>query len=388
MFEFSSEQEDFRAALRRFLSAKSGPAEARRLIGDPSGYDSGVWAQMAGELGLHGLHIPEEFGGAGCGWVELLVASEEMGRSLLSAPFFATVALGATALMESGDETAQRTHLPSIADGSTVVTLALAEPTGSWVPGDVRASAVESGGEWRLHGEKCFVVDGMAADLILVAARTRRGVSLFACDGAAPGLVRKPQEALDSTRRLAGVMLSDTPAVLVGEEGAAEPVLQRVLDLAAVALAAEQVGGAQQCLDMSVEYAKVRHQFGRAIGSFQAIKHMCADALLEVESARSAAYRAAWDAATGADEFPAHASMAKALCSDAFVATAAMTIQVHGGVGFTWEHDAHLYFKRAKSSEFFLGSPARHRERFLSLIGLPSELAAPVDQPHQASRVA
>jgi alkylation response protein AidB-like acyl-CoA dehydrogenase len=206
------------------------------------------------------------------------------------------------------------------------------------------------------------VLDGHTAGLFLVAAATGAGPSLFAVQGGAAGLTRRPLETLDRTRKLARVELTSAEAVLVGTEGGAAATLTRALQVAAAALAAEQVGGAQRCLDMSVEYAKLRMQFGRPIGGFQAIKHMCADMLLEVESARSAAYYAAWAAAEDSDELPLVSSLAKAYCSEAYFRTAADNIQIHGGIGFTWEHDAHLYYRRAKSSELMLGTPSEHRE--------------------------
>ena len=215
-----------------------------------------------------------------------------------------------------------------------------------------------------------FVVDGNNADLVLVAGRTDKGVSLFAVEGNAAGMTATPLATMDQTRKQARIEFASTPARLVGEEGAASPVLSRTLDLAAVALAAEQVGGAQRCLDMAVEYAKTRIQFGRPIGSFQAIKHKCADMLLEVESAKSAAYYAGWAAAEDSEELPVVASLAKSYCSEAYFHAAAENIQIHGGIGFTWEHDAHLYFKRAKSSELMLGDPSYHRELLAQRIGI------------------
>jgi alkylation response protein AidB-like acyl-CoA dehydrogenase len=215
-----------------------------------------------------------------------------------------------------------------------------------------------------------FVLDGHVANLLVVAARTPAGLGLFAVEGDAPGLTRTPLATMDQTRKQARLELAGTPGRLIGADGGASAGLSRTLDLAAVALAAEQVGGAQRCLDMSVEYAKERVQFGRPIGSFQAIKHKCADMLLEVESAKSAAYYAGWAAAESSDELPVVASLAKAYCSDAYFHAAAENIQIHGGIGFTWEHDAHLYFKRAKSSELLLGDPTYHRELLAQRIGL------------------
>ncbi|HLH99610.1 MAG TPA: acyl-CoA dehydrogenase family protein [Acidimicrobiales bacterium] len=371
-FTFSEEQEELRRALRRFFEDKSPETEVRRLMETDDGYDPAVWSQMAEQLGLQGLAIPEAYGGSGFSYVELSMVFEEMGRALLCAPYFSSVALAANLLLASSDDRACRDYLPGIADGTTIATVAFTEPSGSWglegitlpaVPPDGRAS-------WTLTGDKSYVLDGQRADLLLVAARTPGGVSLFAVERGAPGLVSEPLPTMDLTRKQARVTLSATPARLVGTEGGGWPALSTMLDLAAVALAAEQVGGAQRVLEMAVEYAKVRVQFGRPIGSFQAIKHKCADMLLEVESAKSAAYYAGWAAAESPEELPVVASLAKSYCSEAYFHATAENIQIHGGIGFTWEHPAHLYFKRAKSSELLFGDPTYHRELLAQRIGL------------------
>ncbi|MGH3321317.1 MAG: acyl-CoA dehydrogenase family protein [Streptosporangiaceae bacterium] len=367
---FTEEQEELRATVRRFLEDKSPSAEVRRLMETEDGYDPVVWSQMAGQLGLQALAIPEEYGGAGFSYEELTLLFEEMGRALLCAPYFSTVALAANALLSAGDDDAKKAFLPGIATGETVATLAFTEDNGRWDDGGVMLAARRTGDRWSLEGHKSFVLDGHIAGLLLVAARTPAGLALFAVDGAAPGMSRATLPTLDQTRKLARLEFHDTPARLVGREGAGDRILSQTLDLAVVALAAEQVGGAGRCLDMSVEYAKVRHQFGRPIGSFQAIKHKCADMLLELESARSAAYYAGWAAAEGSEELPAVASLAKAYCSEAYFHAAAENIQIHGGIGFAWEHDAHLYFKRAKSSELLFGDAVHHRERLAQRIAV------------------
>ena len=369
-FAFSDEQEELRAAVRRFLSEKSPETEVRRLMDTTEGYDPAVWSQMADQLGLQSLTIPEEFGGSGFTYVELLVVLEEMGAALLCAPFFSSVALAANALLTSGDDEAKKSYLPGIASGETIATLAITEDNGKWDFSGIECKAAQSGDGWVLNGHKMFVLDGHVANLVVVAARSAKGVSLFAVQGDAPGLTRAALPTMDQTRKQARLEFSDTPAVLIGADGDAEPGLSKTLDLAAVALAAEQVGGAQHVLDASVEYAKTRIQFGRPIGSFQAIKHKCADMLLEVESAKSAAYYAAWAAAEDSDELPVVASLAKSYCSEAYFHAASENIQIHGGIGFTWEHPAHLYFKRAKSSELLLGDPSYHRELLAQRIGI------------------
>jgi len=369
-FAFSEEQEELRRIVRQFLDSKSSEAEVRRLMETTEGYDPATWSQLAEQLGLQSLIIPEEFGGQGYGYVELTVVLEEMGRSLLCAPYFSSVVLAANTLLHSGDDAAKKELLPGIASGDTIATLAMTEDNGRWDAEGITATASKSGDGYTIDGHKMFVLDGHTANLIIVAAKTGDNVSLFTVAGDADGLTRTPLATMDQTRKQARLEFSGTPAKLLGSEGEGWPVLSRVLDLAAVALAAEQVGGAQKCLDMSVEYAKVRVQFGRPIGSFQAIKHKCADMLLEVESAKSAAYYAGWAAAELNDELPTVASLAKAYCSDAYFHAAAENIQIHGGIGFTWEHDAHLYFKRAKSSQLLLGDPTYHRELLAQRIGI------------------
>jgi alkylation response protein AidB-like acyl-CoA dehydrogenase len=367
---FTPEQEELRESVRRFLVAKSPSSAVRELMADPNGFDAAVWKQMAEQLGLPGLAIPEKFGGSGFSFVELAIVLEEMGRALLVAPYFASAVLAAYAVLDSGDETACADLLPGLADGSRIGTLAVTEESGRWSLSSVSLPATRTGDGWTLTGTKSYVLDGHLADVLLVAAAAPGGLSLFAVDGTADGLTRTPLPTVDQTRRLARITFDATPARLVGVEGAAASGLARTLDKAALALAAEQVGGAQRALDMAVEYAKVRHQFGVPIGSFQAIKHKASEVLLRLESARAAAYFGAWSVADDSDEVPVVASLAKAYCSDAFFHAAAENIQIHGGVGFTWEHDAHLYFKRAASGQQFLGDPAYHREQLLERIGV------------------
>lgn len=366
-FAFSEEQEELRKSVRRFLDEKSPVTEVRRLMETSEGYDPAVWKQMGEQLGLQGLAIPEEFGGSGYGYVELGVVFEEMGRNLICAPFFSTVALAANALLASGDAKEMKAYLPKIADGSMIATVAWTEANGKWTEDGITATVDAAG---HINGEKMFVVDGHIADMIIVAARNAAGVSLYCVDKGAAGMEVTQLSTMDQTRKQAKISLKNTPGTLLGAAGQGWAILTKMLDKAAVAQAAEQVGGAQKVLEMSVEYAKVRVQFGRPIGSFQAIKHKCADMLLEVESAKSAAYYAMWAAAEDNDELPVVASLAKAYCSDAYFHAAAENIQIHGGIGFTWEHDAHLYFKRAKTTELYLGDPTFHRELLAQRIGI------------------
>lgn len=351
-FTWSDEQNELRRTVRAFLAEKSPEAQVRRLMDGDVGHDPAVWRQMAAQIGLQGLAIAEEHGGAGFGSLEQSIVFEEMGRALLCAPYFATVALAAPTLGLIGGDVAAD-YLPGIAAGETVATLAL---------GDVSA---ESSGEGSvLTGQARFVLDGHVADLILV----RADGSLYAVSADAPGLTRELLPTMDRTRKQARLTFAGVPARLLSIHGAA--VVSEVLDIASVLLAAEQVGGASACLQETVEYAKVREQFGRPIGVFQAIKHTWTDLLLQVESARAAAQFGAWAADHAPEELPAAASMAKAHCSEAYVRVATESIQLHGGIGFTWEHRTHLYFKRARSSEILLGRPAEHREAMVERIGL------------------
>jgi alkylation response protein AidB-like acyl-CoA dehydrogenase len=374
-FTFTDEQEELRKTMRRFLDEKSPVGEVRRLMETPEGYDEAVWKQMAQELGLQGLHIPEAYGGQGFTFVELGIVLEEMGRALLCAPFFSSVCLAADAILNAGTEVAKKELLPGIASGETIATLALAEPNGRWDATGIEATATPDGDGYRLNGTKRFVLDGTTAGLIVVAARLAGttaddGVGLFAVHGDADGLTREALTPLDPTRKQASLDLKDVKATAIGTPGKDWPALQKTLDQISVLLSAEIVGGAQRCLDMAVQYAKDRVQFGRPIGQFQAIKHKCADMLLQIESGKTAAYYALWIAAKDDDELTTVAPMAKAFCSEAYFFAASENIQIHGGIGFTWEHDAHLYFKRAKSSELLFGDPTYHRDLLARRLGI------------------
>ncbi len=377
-FAFTEEQEELRATAREFLAAHSSSEQVRTAMQSELGYDPQVWKQIGAELGWPSVIIPEEFGGLGLGYVELVALLEGMGSALLCAPFFSSVCLAANALLVGGSEEQKKEYLPGIAEGQTRATLAFTEANGRWDASGIEASARREGCDYGLSGKKSFVLDGHCADLLVVAVRREgttgeAGISLFALPAAARGVERRALPTMDQTRRQAEIELRDVRvpgSALMGQEGEGWRALSKTLALAAVALSAEQVGGAQRCLDMSVEYAKQRVQFGRPIGSFQAIKHKCADMLVQVESARSASYYAGCVAAEDGAELPLLASLAKAYCSDAYFDCAANAIQIHGGVGFTWEYDVHLYFKRARSSESFLGDGAYHREQVARGIGL------------------
>ncbi len=288
-FAFSDEQDQLRDAVRKFLDAKSPSTEVRRLMDTTEGYDPAIWKQMAQELGLQSLHIPEEYGGQGFTFVELGIALEEMGRVLLCAPYFSTVVLAADAIMNAGTADQQGELLPGIVSGETIAALAFTEPNGKWDAAGITMEASGSGDSYTLDGTKMFVIDGHIANLIVVAARLagtsgEEGISFFTVDADAAGLTRTSLATMDQTRKQARLDFAGVAAKPLGTPGTGWPALSKTLDQAAVCLANEMVGGAQKVLEMSVEYAKVRVQFGRPIGSFQAIKHKCADMLLEVES--------------------------------------------------------------------------------------------------------
>jgi alkylation response protein AidB-like acyl-CoA dehydrogenase len=375
-FAFTDEQQELRAAARAFLAEASSSARVRAAMASEQGYDPQTWKRIGSELGWPAVIVPEDCGGIGLGAVELVALAEAMGEALLCSPFFATVCLAAQAVLAAGNEQQRQRYLAPIAQGQTRAALATAE---SGLPHDaVALEARREGDVYRLDGAKRYAIDGHSADWLVVSARARgsrgdEGVSLFVVPGDAAGLDRRALPTMDQTRRqselhFAGVRVP--ASARLGEEGSGMTSLRRALDLGAIALAAECVGGAQRCLDLSVAYAKEREQFGRPIGSFQAIKHKCADMMVRVETARSAVYYAACAAAEEAADLATAASLAKAYCCEAYYHCAAESIQIFGGVGFTWEYDPHLYFKRARASESLLGTPAWHRERVARAIGL------------------
>lgn len=377
-FSFSEDQDELRRAARRFLEVASSEERVRAAMETEQGYDSVTWEQLSEELAWTALTIPEDYGGLGMSYLDLHPLMEEMGRALLCSPFFSTICLGANALLLGGGDAQKEQHLPGIASGETTATLAYAEKNNRTDAEGVEATYSRNGSGYILRGDKSYVIDGHTANLLIVAARLENsdgaeGVSLFLVPGDAEGVKRAWLPTMDQTRRLATVELGDVAVAadaLLGEEGRGWDLCEHTLDLARIALAAEQVGAAERCLDMSVEYAKVRKQFGRPIGSFQAIKHKCADMLMMVESARSAAFYASALAGQGEPDLEEAASSAKAFCSDTFFHCAAENIQIHGGIGFTWEHAAHMYFKRAKAAEVLLGAPSFHRERVAKRMGL------------------
>jgi alkylation response protein AidB-like acyl-CoA dehydrogenase len=369
-FSFSSEQEEFRSNLRRFLAEKSTAKEVRRLMETDAGWERDGWRRMNGELGLTAVRIPEAYGGHGFGFSELGIVLEEMGRVLLCAPYFSTAVLAAGAILNAGTEAQKQALLPGIASGDTVATLASTEANGGWDAAATAMVATPSGDGYRLDGVKSFVLDGHTADLIVVLARApgstgNEGLSFFTVAGDAAGLDRRLLKSMDPTRKLARLTFSSVQAKLLGEAGAAAAPFARTMTEAAVCLANEMAGGAERLREDALDYAKMRMQFGRAIASFQSMKHKMADMLLEVELAKSAAYYAAAALDDGDEDVVAVASLAKACASDTYMQTAIHAIQIHGGIGFTWDNDTHLWFKRAKSSEVLFGDAGHHREQMM-----------------------
>jgi alkylation response protein AidB-like acyl-CoA dehydrogenase len=362
--EFSNEQQLLRQIVARALKEKSPPTAVRELMASDRGYDPAVWQELCGDVGLTGIHIPETYGGTGSGAIELGIVAEEMGRHLYCGPFFSSAVMAGYALLGAADEAHRRALLPGVAAGSSLATLALddvSDPTR--VGRSIRAS-----GDGTLRGAADIVLDAHVATLLLVVARREQGtdgLALYAVDRGVRGVEVEPLQALDPTRKLSRVTFDGAAGEKIGDVSREQ--LERMWDRICTALAHEMIGGAQRLFESTVEYTKVRFQFGRPIGSFQALKHRCADLLMELELARAATHHAARCLDTGEGE-PWAASMAKAMAADVYMHAAKEAIQLRGGIGFTWEDDTHLWFKRAKSSEVFMGGPSLHRERMMSLI--------------------
>ena len=376
-FGFNDEQELLRSTARKFFENEVGSDTVRRLMDTPEGMTPELWTKLA-EQGWLGLVFPDQYDGMGLGLVDLVVLMEEMGRAVVPGPYFSAVLLGGLAILEAGSEAQKKEWLPKVAAGERRVALAWMEPSAQLGPAGITLTAVEKGGRYTLSGTKLFVHDAHTADALVVAARTRPGVgadgvSLFLLPKGTKGLEVTLLPTMDQTRKLCEVTLSDVVVggdAVLGAVGSGWAPLARVLDRATVALCAEMCGGAQKVLDMTVEYAKIRQAFGRPIGSYQGVKHRAADMLVDVENSKSITYYAAWALDEGAAEAPLAVSMAKAYVSDAYRRVSAAGIQLHGGIGFTWEHDLHLYFKRAKGSEFTFGDATHHRERVAQLVNL------------------
>lgn len=362
-FGFSEEQEMLRESARGLLEKECPSTVVRRLIEDDRGYDAELWRKLAG-LGWTGLVVPEAYGGANLSYVDLVLVLEEMGRVLLPSPFIWTTMV-AEAIKNVGSAAQKDSLLPKIAAGELIATVAWMEPAGLWGADGIAMAARKRGIGYTLDGIKLFVNDAHLANYLLVAARTGKAITLFAIETERAGINITSLKTMDATRRLSEVKFTGVKASaadVVGTVGDGWTTLADIIDKGKVMLAAEMMGGAQKVLDMTVEYAKVRVQFGRPIGSFQAVQHKCANMMIDVEGAKSAVYYAAWAVSNGVAEAPLAAALAKAAASDAYRRVSADGIQVHGGIGFTWDHDMHLYFKRAKSSEFTFGDATYNRE--------------------------
>ena len=368
--ELTADQQQFKDVVQRFFADKSPPSAVRQLMASSDGYDPAVWRQMSSELGLSGSHIPEAYGGFGFGPVELGLIAEEMGRRLYCGPFFSSSIMAGYALLELGSESAKQQLLPMIADGSLIATLVLDDLNGTARLGH---SLQVTGSQ--LSGHAAMVLDAGIAGQLLAIAKNDQGLGLYLVAPLAEGVSIQPREVLDPTRKLYSLQFDCAPAELLGQVSA--PSLQSLWDRLCLALAHEMIGGAQYLLDSTVEYTKLRVQFGRQIGSFQALKHRCAELLMELELAKSTVSFASYSMATTTEsDRPNYLpSMAKAMASDVYMMLAEAAVQLRGGIGFTWENDTHLWFKRAKSSEVFLGSPHVHRERMMCLLEESQDVA-------------
>ena len=374
---FSEEQELLRDTARKFLGAECTTKFVREMMATEAAVTDAFWRQLA-ENGWLGIAFAEEDGGAGLGLLDLVVLMEEVGRAVMPGPYPATVLLGGAAIAEAGSPEQRREWLPRIASGEAKATLAVTEPNARWDAAGITAAAGEARGGFVLSGAKMFVPDAHLAELVVVAARSRDGstmedgVSLFLVPKDAAGLTVRLLPSIDETRKVCEVRLDNVAvpgSALLGELHRGWASLARVIDKAAVALSAEMCGAAQRVLDMTVEYAKLRVAFGKPIGSYQGVKHKCADMLVEIENAKSLTYYAAWAVDEGDPEAEMAVSMAKAAASDAGRKVCAAGIQLHGGIGMTWEHDLHLYLKRAKADEVAFGDATWHRERIARLMG-------------------
>jgi alkylation response protein AidB-like acyl-CoA dehydrogenase len=364
----AEERAALRESVHRLLADESTEAAVRATMETDRGYDPKLWRQL-GEMGVVGLVVDESLGGAGVGPQELEFVMEEAGAALLCSPLLASGVLAAELLRRLGDGRVKERLLPAIATGDTICTAVLTGESGCWTEQGVSITATERGGQWALDGDASYVLHGQNADTLLVVANSGEGLAAFTVAAAADGVGIEALPTFDHTLRLAKITFTGTSAERVNATGPVWEAVRGALDLALVALAGEQAGGAQRVLDFTVEYAKTRIQFGRQIGSFQAIKHMAADLLLETESAVSAARHAAAALADGSDRAGEAISLAAFACADAFVKTAADGIQMHGGIAFTWEHPAHLYLKRARADAQLFGTPAYYRERYLQELG-------------------
>lgn len=363
-FGLSESQIILRNNARKFFSAECPMSEVRRISEMDGAFDAGLYAKLAAQ-GFTGIIFPEQFGGLGLGMVEMAALLEEMGRALVPGPYFSSVLLAGTLIDAAGSQDQKSRYLTPIAEGEKRASLAMLEPSANWNPESV-AMREQGGGE--LSGEKLFVTDAAVADTLVVVARREDELALYAVDAKSAGVRVRPTKALDLTRPLYEVQFDSAQGDLLASGAAAQQALEHALAIATVGAAAELVGGMQRSMEMTVEYAKTRKQFGKPIGSFQAVQHQCADMFLWTESSRSAVLYAAWALEHKAPEARSAVSIAKLYASDAARETGNRAIQVHGGMGFTWENDSHLYYRRAKALEVMLGDSHFHRDRLAELV--------------------
>ena len=368
LFALSEEQAELAGMVRDLLRKRSDSQAVRAAVGMPRGYDEALWSVLCQQVGAAALAIPEEYGGAGFTLFETHVVLEELGAALTPSPLLGSGVLAAQALLLAGDEAACADLLPGIAAGTSVAALVWSGHDGRWSTDGFAVVAAERDGAWSLDGAAAYVLDGDHADVLVVLAQSPSGPALFRVDPHQPGVRRTAAPTMDQTIRLATVDLEAAEAEILSAD--AGPFVATLRDVACSAVSALQVGAAQRCLDLTVAYTKERVQFGRPIGSFQALKHRMADMLVAVETARSASWAAAWSAAHRDGDLPARAATAKAWCSEALSKVAAETVQLHGGIAITWEHDAQLYFKRAHATTQLFGGPHEHRRRLEGLYGL------------------
>jgi alkylation response protein AidB-like acyl-CoA dehydrogenase len=371
----TAEQRELRSIVRDFFTVRSSESAVREQMTSPDGLDAVTWKQLGEQLGVQGMAVPEAYGGAGFSHVDLGIVLEEAGRALFTGPLLSTV-LAAEAVLAAGDEGARADLLPRLAEGA-VGTLAVLDRPGGWADPDVTTRAEPQGASWTVTGRKLHVPDGAVSDLVVTTARCGDGTALFAVETGAPGVSVETVPTLDPTRRQGHLTFAAAPARLLTTPGTADAAIACTLSAAAVYLATEQLGGAARALEMAIDYSGTRHQYGRAIGSFQAIKHLCADLAATLESARSAAYAGLEALDLEAPDLPLTASAAKVFCSETYTAVTAACIQIHGAIATTWEHPAQLYFKRAKSSALLFGSPARHRQLLAAALGFASPTGDP-----------
>ena len=364
-FGFDEEQTALAASVREVIESRYGTAYVRRMLDDPSGFSPEFWSDAA-RLGWLGLLVEERFGGIGRGPLEMVAVQQEMGRGVVPGPFLASAILATVALQRFGSQDQKVRWLPSMVAGTAIATVAFQEGPGTWDESGIALSAERSSGPFHLTGEKRFVLDAHAADLVVVPARTSEGVTLFLIETSRAGVAIQPMKTIDDTRRLSTVSLDGVEAdvnQVLGGVGSGWARLQAIADVGRVALCAEMVGGAERAFEMCTDYARVRQQFGRPIGSFQAIQHKCADMLVRLEGARAMTLAAAMSLAHGDEDAAADASIAKSWCGEAYRSVTTEGVQIHGGLGFTWDLDMHLFYKRAKSSETLLGDARFHRAR-------------------------